>query len=769
MSASNEYRELKLEAERSRAAWRLNSEVNQALLKMDRLEAIAYIDLLDGEVSGGFEKALEDFRTALDHVESFAHDPPPHTESTVIVDMIEELNQFRADHGDLQRPDQVPEASWRLWETLGYAGSSPPPTRWYRLDSALQTASMAGGYAYDHVDYSVARAISQADLDALPAQTAAWIRSTVSSSQLENTAQDNALEELGTLRLLSEHFSGPTRAALRSISEPLGEELERELFDSDAYELIVATVPYQLGRTDDLEISPGDLFVAMDTFAKRIATLAAQLEQHLQQQIDRDLQAARSSRDRAAVLMLLPLGLAIALFVALGQSRRRWDRELIEAAEHDALTGLANRTALQRTTDVLLQRATSSSHTHAGVLLVDLDNFKAINDAFGHHVGDSVLRQFARRLEDCVRPDELLFRLGGDEFVFLALGDAQVINRLEAIAERVAELAGQALRVEEHDLHIECSCGASMRNLPTNLSELLVESDLALHEIKEADKGRFLAYGQTKRGPIIRRLPAILDRDGLEFVFQPQVDLPSGKIVGVEGLCRWPSDDDASGPSLPYVSPIDIVDSAEWLGATERFLHNLITKFAEANRILEPHFDGTFWLNIWPSQLLTASAAETLLTHLDSSGIALDRLGIEITEKLPLADENRAAQAIQELRDAGVRVALDDFGVFNASIERLTSLPLDAVKLDRKLVRGIAQSAELQLFVQALCSICRNRGLSFIAEGVEDRADLEALAEVGLERIQGFLVTAALPPEALLDFLVKWDPIHRVVAEASGA
>ena len=736
---------------------------------MDRLEAIAFVDLLEGRESQRFQEALAEFKRHLDDLERLSRNPPPGAEPAQIETLAQELTKFRDAHGGLEHTAEVPEASWRLYETIGYAGAGPPTTRWYRLENALQAASFTSTYPHDHVDYTVARAVSPERLAALPFQTAAWIRNTVSSSDLEQASGDRDLRKAGTLRVFREVFDEPTVNALATISEPTASKLREAVFESQHYELIVATNSFQLGRTTDLEMTADELFEEMDDFSRTISALVNTLEQEFREMVNRDVREARLRLNRANALVLLPLTLAIGLFTTIERRRRRWNREMVEAAERDPLTGLANRVALQRTTGSALLEPHDQTNTHAGVLLVDLDNFKAINDAFGHHVGDSVLKQFAARLESCVHPDEFLFRLGGDEFVFLVLGDTKLLNRLEAIAEQVAALSTHPLQVDEHELRVECSCGASIRHLPTDLSELLVESDLALHEIKEDDKGRYLSYSQTKRGPIIRRLPAILDRDGLEFVFQPQVDLASGAVVGIEGLCRWPTDDDASGPSLPYVSPIDIVDSAEWLGATERFLQNLITKYTQANALLGSRFDGVFWLNIWPSQLLPTNAAELFVSHFEASGIPLDRIGIEITEKLPLADEARAIRTIQSLRDAGVQVALDDFGVFNASIERLTNLPLDAVKLDQRLVRGVAQSPELQLFVHALCSICSNRGLTLIAEGVEDGSDLEALATAGLDRIQGFLVAAAMPPDALLDFLEQWDPQTRLNRRASSA
>ncbi len=723
---------------------------SSAGLALSRLEATAYNDLRTGTRSNDFDRALSAFKSRRAEFEAELERAATTwpNDTAVLAELRRETERFNKAHDDIREPYELPEASWRFFSSVDWPTLSPSGDSWNEQAAVVSNLNSIHGIGFDHFAAITARLLSLEQVDSLPDATGSWIRSVQASNELESiSTADRPLEERSTLRILQEVFENTDPTAL---SVELSNSLEG-ITESDEMEAIKATTPFLLGLVSELEVSPEALLQSIDKLETQLQELSIKAHDQLMTHITEDVRQKRRERSIRFSALAIPGLLGVALFALVEARRRRANRTLTDAAVNDQLTGLPNRFALQSAAETALAVA-APNDAYASLMLFDVDNFKTINDTFGHSIGDGALVAFGNAINAITQDGEQVYRLGGDEFVVFCTHPDAFTARPEALSSSLRETLRSPLKVAHHRLQLDTSCGASTRAVPTSLSELLIEADLALHEVKEDAKNGFLHYRDTRRGPLIRTLRPMLEASALQFAFQPQVDLNSGNVSGLEALCRWPSDCDRT------FKPIDIVDSVEWLGHTDLFLTNLVNRIEEAQAQLQGHFAGRYWLNVWPSQFEAPDVERSLLSRLSDSAIVLDRVGVEITEKRRMTDAKRAREAANALRKQGVAVGLDDFGVFNASIERLTAIPLDVVKVDRRLIHGISTNPEQRLFVKALREICTNRNLRLIAEGIEDAGDLVTVAELGINDGQGFCISPALELNELIPFLDSWSP-----------
>lgn len=435
-------------------------------------------------------------------------------------------------------------------------------------------------------------------------------------------------------------------------------------------------------------------------------------------------------------------------------------------AYHDALTELPNRLLLGEQMESLLEQAEREGRS-ASVMLLDLNDFKAINDTLGHEFGDLVLAQVAQRLHTATGERGLLARLGGDEFAVI-LDDGQA--GAEELARRILAALDRPLEINSMSLHVAASIGiacfpAHGRSGP----ELLRRADVALYCAKASDTA-FEAYEEEHDEYSIDRLALAaqlrrgIDRGELIVHYQPKVPLAGGPTRAAEALVRW------EHPQLGRIGPDGFIPLAEQTGIikplTEHVLDRALVQCASWRR------EGlaiTVSVNVSTRSLLDYDLPAMIRTALKDTGLAADALQLEITESRIVADLGRARATLEELRAMGVMIAIDDFGTGFSSLSQLQQLPIDEIKIDRSFVTRMQTDRNDAVLVRSIVDLGRNLGLRVTAEGVETEQVCLTLRDLGCDYAQGFHVGApAAAAECRRRFVGALDPIERELAGAAG-
>lgn len=424
--------------------------------------------------------------------------------------------------------------------------------------------------------------------------------------------------------------------------------------------------------------------------------------------------------------------------------RRQHQAQLEYQAGHDALTGLPNRTLLQDRFNQAV-RQTQRMGGQVAVAFVDLDNFKLVNDSLGHGVGDRLLIEMANRLRRCLRGADTVARYGGDEFVLILCEHAK-LSDLALAFKRVQNTVSEPLQLDGHDLRLACSIGISVcPDDAIDLETLLRHADSAMHHAKIQDKGHFQFYTKALNSAAHERLALESAlRRGLELgelfvVYQPKVG-PQGEVCGFEALVRWDS------PEFGIVSPVKFIPLAEETGLilpiTDFVLRAACTEAASwAARGFGPLKVA---VNLSPRLFRDADLAAYIALVLMETGLPASQLELEITESLLMGDIERTVTVLGELKALGTRIAIDDFGTGYSSLAYLKRFPLDILKIDRSFVMECELSTDGMAIPRAIISLGHSLGLTIVAEGVENVAQLTLLIAHGCEEIQGYLIAKPL-------------------------
>jgi diguanylate cyclase (GGDEF)-like protein/PAS domain S-box-containing protein len=422
------------------------------------------------------------------------------------------------------------------------------------------------------------------------------------------------------------------------------------------------------------------------------------------------------------------------------------DRKAAEAriaylARHDSLTRLANRVVFREALEAALPRAARGEPI--AVLCVDLDRFKTVNDTLGHGVGDELLKQASDRLRKAVRETDLVARLGGDEFAVIQLGSPQPTGAT-LLADRLIESLGAPFEVDGQILNIGCSVGVSIGpDDGCDPDQLLRNADLALYRAKTEGRGqhRFFASDMDERMQARRRLElelrAALVAGQFELAFQPLITVETGGISGFEALLRW------QHPERGLVLPDEFIPLAEEIG--------LIVPLGEWV-LREACATAAGWpdqirvaVNLSPTQFRAGNLVGTVVSALSAAGLAPNRLELEITEGVLLANSDETLKVLHALRGLGVRIAMDDFGTGYSSLSYLRSFPFDKIKIDRSFVRDIDADPEAMAIVRAVTGLGRSLGMATTAEGIETEEQLARLRADGCTEVQGYLLGRPMP------------------------
>jgi diguanylate cyclase (GGDEF)-like protein/PAS domain S-box-containing protein len=437
--------------------------------------------------------------------------------------------------------------------------------------------------------------------------------------------------------------------------------------------------------------------------------------------------------------------------------RVRLEEQLTRQAFHDGLTGLANRALFRDRLDQALARA-ARTHEVVAVLMLDLDGFKQVNDTLGHDAGDQLLTEVAQRFSDVTRPSDTVARLGGDEFAFVAEGAHEV--HAVALANRLLERLAEPVTIGGRELALGASIGIVIQQGgPGDGEELVRHADVAMYEAKAAGRGRYEVFSDEMArefGELLgleHELRLGLQRGEFAVHYQPEVELASGKIVGVEALVRW------SSPSRGLMSParfIPVAEATGLIGALGAYVLReacrQTAQWRRAGQLPEPFVT---WVNLSAKQLgsgLCTMVRETLESHQLSPA----QLGLEVTESAVIEEGPTSARARAELEDLhalGVRIAIDDFGTGFSSLGQLRNFPVDTIKVDLSFVQGVETDAKDAAITANIINLAHALGLRAVAEGIETDGQLSSLRNLGCDLGQGYLFARPLPADQLGELL----------------
>ncbi len=426
--------------------------------------------------------------------------------------------------------------------------------------------------------------------------------------------------------------------------------------------------------------------------------------------------------------------------------RVKMENEIRYAANHDNLTGLANRKAFLDSLEVGLKRARRGESI--ALLAIDLDGFKNINDTHGHATGDKVLKLVAERIRATARDTDVASRFGGDEFSIIQL-PAQDVSDAESLSARIVEALAAPFSVDGHTLIVGASVGVALADEGTkDIESLMQNADLALYRAKTDGKGCYRFF-DNKLNKIMRRrrivearMRSAVENEQFTLYYQPIVNVESRRVESVEALLRW--NDNGN-----WISPGEFIPIAEQTGLIIPLGDWVIQEACRQAAQWPKHVNVS--VNVSPLQFRTNRLVGVLREALSKTGLEPSRLKIEITESLLIDETADVVATLHAIDDLGVRFALDDFGTGYSSLRYLTSFPFNRLKVDRSFVSDLPKSSQHLAIVRAAAALGRDLGIETVVEGVESPHQLEAVRAAGCKHIQGFYFARPTPPHELAE------------------
>jgi diguanylate cyclase (GGDEF)-like protein/PAS domain S-box-containing protein len=533
------------------------------------------------------------------------------------------------------------------------------------------------------------------------------------------------------------------------------------MYASPAVERVLGHPPGSLDGVDVLElVHPEDLQIAYDTAAS--VTAGAGESRTAQLRIAHGNGAYRHLEVVANNLLDNPAVNGIVLNAKDVTDQVEAAAELEERTFHDDLTGLPNRALLIERMQDALRRA-RERRLLVGILFLDLDRFKVVNESLGHTAGDELLSEVAARIEDVIRPGDTVARLGGDEFA-VVIGD--MLRRGDAVvaARRLRKALTQPIRVGDDTTVITTSIGIAIAEGNEDPADLLRDADTALYRAKEKGRDVAVVFDDHLRDKAVRRLDLekklrrAIESDDLLVHYQPVLNVQTGRLAGAEALVRIRNADGS------IIMPGEFIDVAEDSGLIAQLGHQVLVKaIRQTAEWTHLHVPGqeplSIAVNVSARQLTDANYPDQLASELQSAGLAPTQLSLELTESALIDGNPVTERSLLKLRDLGVRIGLDDFGTGFSSLAYLKRFPISFLKVDKSFVGGLGTDENDSAIVRGTIALAHGLNLRVVAEGVETEQQLQLLGELDCDLVQGYLFSKAASPEQFRSFLgMRWDP-----------
>jgi diguanylate cyclase (GGDEF)-like protein/PAS domain S-box-containing protein len=443
--------------------------------------------------------------------------------------------------------------------------------------------------------------------------------------------------------------------------------------------------------------------------------------------------------------------------------RKNAEEQVAFLAYHDKLTGLPNRVLFEEMLETSIARARRND-TAVGVLYLDLDNFKMVNDSLGHHSGDLLLAQLGDRLRTCTRDTDMVARQGGDEFLLLlsdldreeSAGDNDALTAAEMIANRVREALAEPFELQGVSFFASGSIGISLFPHDAQDAETLMKNaDAAMYRTKRTEPGGFTVFTTGDADPahqfsLTTRLREAVREEDWVLHWQPIVDIETGHIESLEALIRW------QDPKGGLVAPLEFIPLAEELGLIEAIGDWVIAELVRQQREWSDEgYDLRLGFNLSPRQLWSARLAEKIMGQLRAGDVDPGRVVVEITESTAMADPDRTQKILSELHAWGFTLALDDFGTGYSSLARLKHMPVDVLKIDKAFVHDVNNDISQASMVRAMIQLAQGLDMIPLAEGVETPQEYEFLRSNGCRLAQGFLFSRPVPADEIPQLVTR--------------
>ncbi len=492
-----------------------------------------------------------------------------------------------------------------------------------------------------------------------------------------------------------------------------------------------------------LERYGGQMGALMEQRLQEAALLAA--KQNAEQSADSAIAAQRETQEANEAL------------VEEMRQRKRAMSDLEHLANHDPLTELPNRNLFNNRLAGLLNRARRDKQ-HVGLMLLDLDHFKNVNDTLGHIVGDELLQAVAVRLDNSIRAQDMLARLGGDEFALIQVGlnypaDAHIQ------AERLLRALGEVFEIGDHRLYSGASIGITVYpDDGDNVEQLLQNADMAMYKAKDEQRNSFRFFDATLNETVHRRnfleteLRAAIDAEELMIYFQPKIDLRTNTVAGAEALVRWKHHEEG------MISPEEFIPVAERSGLVNPLGEWMLR---QACQHLRAWADDNLpavkvAVNLSAVQFRDRDIPKLVSEMLSEAGVEPALLELEVTESAVMHDIQNAVSVLLQLHDLGISLSIDDFGTGYSSLSYLRQLPVNRLKIDKSFIAEVDTSKSAAAIALAIIMMGQSLELEIVAEGVETKPQLDYLREVGCEEVQGYYFGRPMPAEEFEAFIKDW-------------
>ncbi|THB73003.1 MAG: GGDEF domain-containing response regulator [Gammaproteobacteria bacterium] len=443
--------------------------------------------------------------------------------------------------------------------------------------------------------------------------------------------------------------------------------------------------------------------------------------------------------------------------------RKHAEEQLIKLARYDSLTGLANRSVFKDSLVRSMARAARQKQM-VGVMFLDLDHFKEVNDKHGHTIGDQLLISVANRLQKCIRTNDMAARLGGDEFAII-LDLISSSDNAAHIAQKIIDTVGGQHELDGISVYISPSIGITIYPGESETPEdILKSADSAMYRAKEVGRNNYQFYDRKmyekarERAHLENELKIATMRNDFELYYQPQISSKTGQICGLEALLRWPHYD------FGMVSPAVFIPAAESTGLITTIGEWVLrTVCQQTHEWVEKGITGldlTVALNVSTRQLRDGTFAKMVEEVIKTSHLEPNQVEIEITESTIMDDPETAIAELQKVHDLGVKIAMDDFGTGFSSLSYLNMLPIDTIKIDQSFTKDIGEDPKDEAIVKAIIGLAHTLGLKVIAEGVEEEYHVNFLRENGCDILQGYFYSRPVAVDIITELLTENDSDH---------